>query len=184
MMIYYVFFYGGDAIISLLIFIVYILLIIGAIKEYRWIRGRISRMQLEGAVIMFLGTIAKWIVLNQFFGLDRLQSEEWAYWFNRGELGLFLVGLILFGLGFFLSRRPRPGLKPWNAGIKRLTIISFILILGFSILTWFHLYARWFNFAWEYGRVLFSVALYPFAIGYLKQERNPSVPPPEIKDLI
>ncbi|MGC8739552.1 MAG: hypothetical protein ACP5UA_13045 [Candidatus Hydrogenedens sp.] len=184
MMIYYVFFYGGDVVISLLVFIVYILLIIGAIKECRWVRGRISRMQLEGAVIMFLGTVAKWIVLNQFFGLDRLQSEEWTYWFNRGELGLYLVGLILFGLGFFLSRRPRLGLKPWDAGIKRMTMMSFLIALGFGILLWFYLYARWFNFSWEYVRVLFSIALYPFAIGYLKQERNPSVLPPEIKDLV
>lgn len=184
MMIYYLFFYGGDVILSLLIFTVYILLIIGAVKEWRWIPGRISRLQLEGAIIMFIGTVAKWVVFNQFFCLDPLRSEEWSYWFGRGELGLFLVGLILFGLGFFLSRRPRPGLKPWNAGLKRLSLISFIVVLGFVILTWFHLYARWFHFSWEYPRVLFSIALYPFAIGYLKQERNPSVPPPEITDLV
>lgn len=184
MMIYYVFFYVGDAVISLLVFNVYILLIIGAIKECRWIRGRVSRMQLEGSVIMFLGTITKWIVLNQFFGIDRLQSEEWTYWFNRGELGLFFVGLILFGLGFFLSRRPRPGLKPWDAGIKRMAVMSFLIALGFGILLWFYLYARWFNFAWEYPRVVFSIALYPFAIGYLRQERSLSVLPPEINVMV
>ena len=184
MMIYYVFFYGGDVIISLLVFFVYILLIIGAIKECRWIRGRISRMQLEGAIIMFTGTIAKWIVFNQFLAINPLRSEDWTYWFDRGELGLYFIGLILFGLGFFLSRRPRPGLKPWDAGIKRMAVMSFFIALGFSILLWFYLYARWFNFSWEYGRVLFSIALYPFAIGYLKQERNPSVLPPEINDLI
>ncbi len=184
MMIYYVFFYGGDIIISLLVFVVYVLLIIGAVKECKWMSGRVSRMQLEGSIVMFVGTVSKWVVFNSMIGIDRLRSEEWSYWFSRGELGFYLVGLILFGLGFFLSRRPRPGLKPWDAGIKRWTVMTFIVVLGFGILTWFYFYAPWFRFPWEYVRVLFSIALYPFAIGYLKQERNPSIPPPEINDLL
>ncbi len=184
MQIYYVFLYGGLVIISILVFAVYILLIMGAIKECCWIPGRISRLQLEGAIIMFLGTVGRWIVLDPAIGIERLQSEDWTYWFNRGETGLYLVGLILFGLGFFLSRRPRPGLKPWDSGIKRWAIMTFVVLLGLGILLWFYLNARWFNFAWGYWRVLFSIALYPFAIGYLKQERDPSVLPPEIPDLI
>lgn len=185
MMIYYVFLYGGYVILSLLVLSVYVLLVVGAVKELRWFSGRVSRLQLEGAVIMLACTLSRWVVLDPVvLGMDPLESNEWTYWFKRGETGLFLVGLILFGLGFFLSRRPRPGLKPWDAGLRRLAVVSLILGVGLVILLWFYFQASWFRFPLGNIRMLFGVALYPFAIGYLKQERNPAVPPPESTDVI
>lgn len=184
MMIYYFFLYGGLGMLWILIFSVHIILLIGAVKELRWISGRISRLQLEGTVLMLIGTMARFIVFDPVIGIDRLKSYEWSLWFGRGETGLYLVGIILFCLGFFLSRRPRPGLKPWDASLKRIVLMTFIVALGLSILTWFYLKAPWFNTAWGWSRVIFGIALYPFALGYLKQERSPSAPPPEIDPII
>ena len=184
MMIYYVFLYGGLGVLWLLMSGVHIILVIGAIKELRWIPGRVSRLQLEGAILMLISTIARWIVFDPIIGVDRLRSYEWSWWFARGDTGLYLVGIILFCLGFFLSRRPRPGLKPWDASIKRRVLITFILALGLVILTWFRIQAPWFDTAWGWYRIIFGIALYSFAIGYLKQERNPSAPPPETDPII
>ncbi len=184
MMIYYVILYTGLGILWILMFTVHIILVIGAIKELRWISGRVSRLQLEGSILMLIGTIARWIVFDPVIGIDRLKAYEWSLWFARGETGLYLVGIILFCLGFFLSRRPRPGLKPWDASITRWVLITFILALGLGILSWFYFKAPWFNTAWGWYRVIFGIALYSFAIGYLKQERNPSTLPPETDPII
>ncbi|MCX8065938.1 MAG: hypothetical protein N3G21_12330 [Candidatus Hydrogenedentes bacterium] len=184
MMIYYLFLYGGLGVIWILVFSVHTILLIGAVKELRWISGRISRLQLEGAVLMLIGTIGRCIVFDPVIGIDRLRSYEWSLWFGRGETGLYLVGVILFCLGFFLSRRPRPGLKPWDASIKRRVFITFIVALGLGILIWFYFKAPWFNTAWGWYRVIFGIALYPFALGYLRQERNPLAPPPETDPII
>lgn len=89
------------------------LFLVGAARK-TWAHPlRISRLQLEGAVIAITGMSARLFVFDSIVGVDPMRTSRFSYWLDRGEVGLFAIGLILFGLGFFLERRPRPGLILW-----------------------------------------------------------------------
>ncbi len=142
-------------------------MLLGAWLRVRRRGGRLRRLEVEGAVMAAIGTVAKWVVYDTHFGFDRLRVEHWSYWFSRGEVGFFAIGVILFGLGFFLGRRPRPGLVPWPRIGRRLAAAGILSGIAFGLVAYFMRAYPWFELPWSTGRILFSLGVLPFAIGYV-----------------
>lgn len=155
------------------------LLLWGAVRRVRRRGGRLRRLQVEGALILVAGTAAKWLVFDTHFGFDRLNVTLWSYWFSRGEVGVFFIGLLLFGLGFFLDRRPRPGLVPWPRTVKRVCIAALLSGGIAGAVAYILVGYRWFELPWSAARVLFSLGMLPFAIGYVLFGSQAIEPPAE-----
>lgn len=90
-----------------------VLLLAGAARKNAGFGSRVNRLQLEGMIIVATTMIFRLFCLHYVLALDAIRKTSFAYWYERGEHGLFAVGIILFALGFFLERRPRPGLEHW-----------------------------------------------------------------------
>jgi hypothetical protein len=123
-------------------------------------------MQCEGAVIIVAGMMGSLLLFDPAFGLDAARQGRFAEWYPWGERGLFWIGMLLFGLGFFLERRPRPGLKPWPSAGKALALAG-ILVGGMAAFAFReqtlllgHL------FPWSPVRIVFSLGAAPFAMLY------------------
>lgn len=177
-MISYIAIFGPYYGIVLLIFGVWGLLLWGAIGALRRHGGRLRRMQVEGAALILIGTVSKWVVFDTLVGLNRLETD-WAYWFSRGEVGIFMIGLLLFGLGYFLERRPRPGLVPWPSTVKSIGITGILIGLGLGMAAFKFFQYPWLHLPWSMGRVVFSLGMYPFALGYVVLGRRIPDPPVE-----
>ena len=154
------------------------LLLRGAIRLLRRNGGRLRRLQVEGAALLSAGSVAKWIVFDPNFGFDRLRVEIWSYWFSRGEIGLFLIGLLLFGLGFFLEREPRPALRPWPRIGKIISMTAILSGIALGTVAYIVFGYPWFELPWSAARILFSLGVLPFAIGYVLFGKHSPDPPP------
>ncbi|HDP33912.1 MAG TPA: hypothetical protein ENN29_02245 [Candidatus Hydrogenedentes bacterium] len=141
------------------------LFLVGAARK-TWARPRrISRLQFEGALIAVSGMIARVIVFDPMFGRDPLRETAFAYWFSRGEAGLFAIGIILFGLGFFLERRPRPGLSPWPRRYARAAWLCALLCIPVAGL-FVYKAASIGDMPWSMARAGFLWSLFAFALLY------------------
>jgi len=98
--------------------------------------------------------------------LRRLQAEGAAPWFSRGEIGVLLIGLLLLGLGFFLERRPRPGMTPWPATVKNICIAAILSGLVLATVAWILSTYAWLGLPYGLPRIIFTLGCYPFCIGY------------------
>lgn len=141
------------------------LFLAGAARK-TWARPRrISRLQLEGAVIAVAALLTRLAVFDPMFGVDPEKTGRFAYWFDRGEPGLFAIGLILFGLGFFLERRPRPGLSPWPGRYTRAAWTSALACIPVALI--FVWKASDIGIMpWSMGRTGFLWSLLAFAVLY------------------
>ncbi len=142
------------------------LLLVGAVRRMRERGGRLRRFQTEGAVLAMAGSVSKWIVYDLNFGPDRLGITNWGYWFSRGEVGIFFVGLLMFGLGYFLERRPRPGLTPWPGKMKTISAIAILSSVPLSVIALAFFNYPWFELPWDGWRILLTLGVLPFSLGY------------------
>ena len=134
--------------------------------------GRVYRMQVEGAAMVLAGTLAKWIVYDPHFGLIHHDISHWEEWFDRGERGLFAIGVLLLLLGYVLERRPRRGLQHWPTGINHAAWTVFLLSFVAAVVIFrLHLFPGA-AFPWAPGRIVFSVGCLPFAVGYAIYDRR------------
>jgi hypothetical protein len=151
------------------------LLFFGSIQRVRQRGGRLRRFQVEGAFLALAGTMAKWIVYDIHFGFDRLNVTLWGYWFSRGEVGFLLVGLLMFGLGSFLERKPGSRTpSPWPETVKKLSGIAILSGVALCLVTFSHFKYAWFELPWLPWRVFLTLGVLPFSIGYVvfgKQNR-------------
>ena len=90
-----------------------LLVLAGAARKVWCNWQRVARLQLEGAAILAVAVLSRFLLAGYIASVDQARGTSLAYWYDRGENGFLAVGLILFFLGFFLERRPRPGLEPW-----------------------------------------------------------------------
>jgi hypothetical protein len=152
----------------------------GAWIKWRLRNARLIRLQLEGAAILFVGTLAGWLVFDPNFGLDAYKTEDWSMWFERGATGAFWIGLLFFFLGFYLERKPRRNMKPWPAVEKAVALFS---IIGAGVLAFFanrQLGPESFvDVPWPLSRMLFTYGFLPFAISYLRAALRHDVAPPD-----
>lgn len=152
------------------------ILLLGALRRLLRQGGRLRRLQAEGTAMLVTGSIAKWLVFDVNFGFDRLRNTEWSWWFSRGEIGFFLIGFLLLGMGYFLERRPRPGLEPWPRTGKKLSIAAILTGAALGLLAYTFRAYPWFELPWTAPRILFSLGIYPFAVFYFtlgKRDRAP-----------
>ena len=151
----------------LVLLVPYGILLAGAIRRVLIRGGRLRRLQVEGAFLLVAGTVSKWIVFDPNIAIDPLRATNWGYWFSRGEIGLFLIGLLLLGLGYFLERRPRPGLRPWPRRPKTIAAMALFTGTALGIMAYAWVNYPWFALPWHAPRILFTLGLWPFAVGYL-----------------
>jgi len=135
----------------------------------RVLRGnrRLVRFQAEGAVLILLSSVATWLVFDQNIGPGYEGGTSWAYWFARGEIGLFWIGLLMFVLGFFLERNRGPGFQPWPTTGKRVCMAFILIGLVLALLSLRRTESAWADMPWSNARLFFSAGSYPFAIGYV-----------------
>ncbi len=141
------------------------LLLAGALRRV-WVKpDRLQRMQGEGAFIILAGMTGALLLLDPVFGFEAARGR-FAEWYPWGEQGLFWIGMLLLGLGYFLERRPRPGLKPWPSAGKALALAGLLVggMVAFALhgqtLLLGHL------FPWSPVRMAFSLGMAPFAVLY------------------
>ncbi len=123
--------------------------------------------------MLFTGALARWII-DTFW-----QTPAWYIWFVRAENGLFWIGCLFFGLGFFLMRRPRPEQLPWPNTGKRVGITSILLGGAVGILVNMLRETAPHIVSWDMGRVFFTLGIYPFAIVYLRWHEYDAAPAEE-----
>ena len=144
-----------------------LMLLIGALSKLVRMNSRLHRVQFEGAVMMVAAMLASWIIFDVHFGVDPYRLETWSEWFERGETGLFYIGLLFVLLGFFLERRPRPGLRPWPFAGKLLAGVSILLGIVLSRVAAAYLGLAFLDLPFSMPRMLFLFGLFPFCLGYM-----------------
>ena len=140
-------------------------LCVGAARKV-WARShRIARLQLEGAALILFGLLLRLLAFDPFFGLDAGRESPFAFWLDRGEQGLLAIGVILFGLGFFLERRPRPGLTPWP---PRYTRAAWACLAACVVIAALFAWRRYTPgvMPWSLARTWFLLGLSVFSAGY------------------
>jgi len=145
------------------------LVLAGSLWKLPVMARRLQRMQAEGAAILALGMLMRWAAWGRDFDMDAERAASFAFWMARGEEGLFFIGVILFAVGYFLERRPRPGLTRWPQAGKTAAAAAILVSGGAGLLllgrdTFFGM-----TFPWEPARVMWSLGVYPFAAGYLAE---------------
>jgi hypothetical protein len=162
----------------LLLQLPWILLLAGALLRLRQRGGRLRRLQAEGAALIVGGALAALGLYHPQFGVDRYRLLSWGEYFDRAEMAAFLIGLLFFALGYFLERRPRPGLRAWPLIGKAVSGVAILLFAVLGLVVHRNVALPWIDLPWPVGRVVFGLGCYPFAIGYLVSSRNPEPPPP------
>ena len=158
-----------------------LLLLAGALAKTIKSNARIRRLQLEGAGMMTAGHVATWIIYDMNFGIDPYGEQRWTYWFDQAEPGLFWIGLLFFGLGYFIERRPRPGLAPWPMAGKIFCVVFILFGCALNVFARSNLGLAFVDIPWSIDRVLFLLGLYPFCVGYAYGAlRFTEEPPPNI----
>ncbi len=110
---------------------------------------------------------ARLAVLDPVVGFDPMRESAFTYWFDRGEQGLFVIGALLFVLGYFLERRPRPGLEPWPQGRVAASAAWMALCLAAAAAF------SWSGSAldpapWSIVRGAFALGLFVFSVHYCR----------------
>jgi hypothetical protein len=140
-------------------------LLIGAVRKVYADRQRIARLQMEGALILVLTLLFRLFLFDFVVSLDAIRETSFTYWFDRGEHGFFAVGFILFFLGFFLERRPRPGLNPWPPRITHFAKVWMWVWLWIAVFVAFKGYG-WTVSSWSPLRTCIAWSFLFFSGGY------------------
>lgn len=158
----------------------WVLILAGAWRKSRIRGGRVIRLQLEGVAILLAMALAGWVILDPNFGIDKFKTELWSLYFEYSATGAFWIGLLFFFLGFFLERKPRPGLEKWPM-LEKLVAAGFIIgggLAGFVANR--HLGPESFvPMPWPLARMLFTLGFLPFAVSYLRAALRNNVAPPD-----
>ena len=151
---------------ELLFLLPWCMLLAGALRK-TWAKSdRLQRMQCEGSVIIVAGMLVSLLLFDTAFGLDAARKSRFAEWYPWGERGLFWIGMLVFGLGYFLERRPRPGLRQWSPTGKAAAFTG-ILAGGVAALALHGQTRLWGNlFPWSQVRIVYSLGMTPFALFY------------------
>jgi len=158
-----------------------VMLLVGAAVKTRRANIRVHRLQLEGAAIIAAGMLVKWLVYDVNFGIDPYERYAWTPWFARAEVGGFWIGLLFLLLGFFIERRPRPGVKPWHWSGKALCAVFILGGLALSRFASSNLGLAFLDLPWSLPRLFVILGLYPFCVGYFYTAlRHGYQPPPRI----
>ena len=152
---------------ELLFLLPWLLLLAGALRRVMARPDRLQRMQGEGSFIVVAGMLGGLLLFDAAFGLDAARKTRFAEWYPWGERGLFWIGLLLFGLGFFLERRPRPGIRKWPPAGKAVALAGILAggVAAFALHGHTHLLGC--LFPWSPFRAAFSLGMAPFALLYV-----------------
>jgi hypothetical protein len=156
-----------DTALDIAIMLPWLMLLVGSVRKVYGSNDRLQRLQVEGAFLIFSGMLVSWIFFDKTLGRDPDREGRFAFWYENGEHGLYWIGLLLFGLGEFLERRPRPGLKPWLRTGKVLACAG--ILSGVIAAVYFHGEALFLDswYAWNPARMVFSLGMLPFASVYM-----------------
>jgi len=135
--------------------------------------GRLYRMQIEGALLALLSTAACWLIYDPNFGVDRYGVAAWSEWFDRGEPGLFWIGMLLFMLGYVLERRPRAGLVRWPRWASGIAWGFLLVGSALGLYAYFNVSLPWIDLPWQPSRMAFTLGCLPFALAYAVLECRP-----------
>jgi hypothetical protein len=155
-----------------------LLLLAGALVKVLRLNSRLHRLQLEGAAMLTTAMLARWVIFDHNFGIDRYEETLWSYWFDRAEPGLFWMGLLFLMLGFFLERRPRPGLRKWPWAGKAIAGLAILAGAGLSLFASGNVGLAFLDIPFAVSRLLFLLGLFPFCIGYLRTALRQPDPAP------
>lgn len=144
----------------------WLLLLAGALPRMRRRVSRYRALQLLGAAILLAGVLLRFALYDTRFGFDPWRVKTWTAIAEYVERGAFGIGLLAFGLGYFLERRPTPALRPWHPIGKTIAALSILLCAGLAVLTARNVSFPWLDSPWPEARLVFTLGFYPFACGY------------------
>ena len=144
----------------------WLLLLAGALRKVLARADRLQRMQCEGTVIIVAGMLASLLLFDPAIGFDAARQSRFTEWFPWGEHGLFWIGMLLLGLGCFLERRPRPGLKPWPTAGKTVALAGILLGGVAALVLRERTELLGCLFPWSPVRIVFSLGMTPLAVLY------------------
>jgi hypothetical protein len=104
------------------------LLVLGAAEAVRRRNMRTRRLQIEGAGLLIFGLVVKWAVYDPNFGLTRIDTPLWGYWFAYADAGMFWIGLLLFSMGLLLEAQPDRDETPRQPDTGKALHRAFILL--------------------------------------------------------
>lgn len=166
-------------IVFIVMIVPWALLFVGGFRRMLRIRHLYGRLQCYGAAFIFLFKLVHMALFAPHGGPGASGDPEWAYWFMRAEWGAFSIGMLFFGMGYFLDRRPQPGFVPWPSAQRRLALGG--MLLGASLAG----LAFWFAWGDDFAgyplglpRLLLALGFYPFAFAYEEWSRHDQTAPP------
>jgi len=151
----------------LLLLLPWWLLLFGALRRKG--NGGLGRgqFQAEGAVLLIIASTMQWIANDMHIRPLWGEESEKLYALNYGENGLFLIGGLLFVLGFFFTRQRQPGWQPWPEGGKLLSLLFILLGLVFASAAYSTQVPPWLNLPWSMPRMFMTMGCLPFTLNYL-----------------
>lgn len=151
----------------LLLQLPWLLLFAGAGRRMLRARYLYSRLQFYGAALVVLCSIARLVLFDPNFGVDPLAERAWVFGYTQVEPGAVAIGLLFFGVGFFLDHRPGKEFQPWPLLAKRFslwTLCAGVVLAGMA--SWRGA-GVWWQLPWTVSRLAFTLGFYPFAVTYL-----------------
>ncbi len=145
----------------------WLLLMIGAVLRLRRQTSRVRRLQFAGPLLLLAGVFGSLFLFDPNFGRDPYHVGNWSWFFERMESGAFWIGLLTFGLGYFLERRPRPGLRYWSVAGKAFSALAILIAAALAYYVQSVVSPAWLDLPWHPDRIIFTLGFYPFSIGYL-----------------
>jgi hypothetical protein len=147
----------------------WLLLLAGALPRIRRRPSRERILQLVGAAALLGCVLLRMALYDTRFGLDPYRVKTWTAIAEYAERGVFGIGLLAFGLGYFLERRPNPALRAWHPVGKALAALSILVFAVLALLVARNVSFAWLDSPWPEARLVFTLGFYPFAFGYARR---------------
>ena len=155
------------------------LLLVGGFRRMLRIRHLYGRLQCYGAAFMFLFKLAHMALFAPHWGPGATGEPVWTDGFLSTEWGAFTIGMLFFGVGYFLDRKPGPQFVPWPASQRQLALTGILLGIGFcGLATWFSWGQDFAGYSLGLPRILLALGFYPFAFAYEQWTRRDRSAPP------
>ncbi|MBP8130890.1 MAG: hypothetical protein KA184_15035 [Candidatus Hydrogenedentes bacterium] len=154
-------------IVVVLVQLPWLLLCAGAARRMLRARYLYSRLQFYGAALIVLCSIARLVLFDPNFGIDPLAERPWIFGYTQVEPGAVAIGLLFFGVGFFLDHRPGKEFQPWPPLAKRVSLWSLAAGTALMLVALWRGTGVWFQLPWTVPRLALTLGCYPFAVTYL-----------------
>lgn len=164
---------GFQALINVVFLLPAIFLLVGALRRWWEWGDRLSRLQVEGAGLFLTALLMRYVLYaTPLVKIVQNQGvERWLPWYQRGEIGLAGIGLLLFSLGVFLQYDGRRRRLPFTRAERIVVFMSPALGMLLSAIFSFYSIRLPMPGFWSQPVLLVLLGIMPFSYVYCRKPR-------------